>query len=59
MIGDWRLWLATGVVFACLWVFWLMLNFTFDLIEQAHERLRKQAEAERLEDAKATRGKVI
>ena len=59
MIGDWRLWLFVVVVFIGLALFWQFLNFTFDLIEQAHQRLREQAEAERrLEDAQATRGKV-
>lgn len=46
MTGDPRMWLLVVVTFACLWCFWLALNWTFDLIERAHQRLREQAEAD-------------
>lgn len=59
MIGDWHLWLLVAIAFIGLALFWQFLNFTFDLIEQAHQRLREQAEAERrLEDAPPAEGKV-
>jgi hypothetical protein len=44
-------WILIIIVFSLLWLFWRMLNFTFDLIEKAHAELR------RVEDAEATEGK--
>ena len=43
---PWRAWLLIGLVFGVLLLFWWMLNFTFDLIERAHKRLREAEEME-------------
>lgn len=49
-------WLLVAEVAAVLVLFWISLNWAFDLIERAHQRLREEAEAgTSLEDSTATR----
>lgn len=38
-----EIWLLLGSVLVMLYLFWVMLRFTFSLIDRAHERLREEA----------------
>ena len=50
-IGFLDSWLLIGVVGLTLWAFWSMLQWTFDLIDRAHERLRADQLSQEREEA--------
>ena len=51
-IGTAGSWILIGVVVLTLWVFWAMLNWTFDLIDRAHERQRTSQLSQERQEAR-------
>ena len=51
-IGTAGSWILIGVVVLTLWAFWAMLNWTFDLIDRAHERQRASQLSQERQEAR-------
>jgi hypothetical protein len=51
-----RDWLIIATVIACLWGLWLLLQFTFDAIEQYHAAWREAASKQDGEASEAAEG---